>query len=392
MDYDIESELIQRDFPVIRNKVYMNNGAVAPTPLSTIKAITNFLLKYSADGPDSEMIYEYVTLLMKEVRTRITHLINCEPEEIVFTQSTTDGLNYISNGIKWKETDSIIVRDGTDEHFANYLPWLRVSKRKGVKLNELKIDENGYFDLANLQMLAKKENTKLITLSHALYNNGAIMPVQEAGKIANENNILYCIDAAQTVGSIEVDVKKINCDFMAFPGFKWICGPVGIGIFYCSKKASDVLVPQSIGGESAILTDQKIIAYLESPQKFQTGFRNYPGVAGMESSLRYILRLGITNIRKKNIKIANILRNELAKIPSIKIYGPEDENSRTSIISFSSFTLDSKTIVNKLDQNKIIFAERNIRNGVKVVRASPHFFNSEEEVMRTITSIKNILK
>jgi cysteine desulfurase/selenocysteine lyase len=388
----IELDLIRRDFPLMRKKVYMNNGAIAPTPISTIKSITDFLLKCSEDGPDSKMIYDYIISLMKELRIRITHMINCDPNEIVFTQSTTEGLNYVCNGLDWKRTDSIIVRGGPHEHYANYLPWLQLSKRKGVKINELEIDENGYFDFTNLEKLAKKKNTKLITLSHALYNSGAIMPVEETGKIARENNILYCIDAAQTVGSIEVDVKKIGCDFMAFPGFKWLCGPVGIGIFYCSKNAGELLIPQSIGGESAILSGQKVIAYVESPQRFQTGFRNYPGVAGLESSLRYILRLGIANIHKKNIKIANMLRSELINIKGIKIYGPEDEKARTSIISFSSSNSDAKTLVDKLEQNEIIFAERDIGGGKKVVRASPHFFNSEEDVVRAVNYIKNILK
>jgi cysteine desulfurase / selenocysteine lyase len=314
MDFGIVLDLAHKDFPVTRRKIYMNNASIAPTPVSTIKAITDFLLKCSDDGPDSQSVYEYVTSLMKELRMRICHLINCEPEEIVFTQSTTEGLNYVCNAIQWKKTDSIIIRDGSHEHYSNYLPWLQLSKKKGVKLNQLEIDEEGLFDMANLEKLSKSKNTKLITLSHALYNNGMIIPVEEVGKIARENNVLYCIDAAQTVGSIGVDVKKIGCDFMAFPAFKWICGPIGIGILYCRKSASEILIPPSIGGESATLSKQKVIAYLEPPQRFQAGFRNYPGVAGMESSLRYILRVGITNIRKKNIKIANMLRNELVKI------------------------------------------------------------------------------
>ena len=217
------------------------------------------------------------------------------------------------------------------------------------------------------------------------------MPVEKVGKIANENNILYCIDAAETVGSINVDVKKIGCDFMAFPSFKWICGPLGIGVFYCNKKAAHFLSPQFIGGESAILTEQKKISLREPPERFQSGFRNYPGIAGLESSLRYILRLGIMNIRKKNTKIANLLRDELARIPSVIIYGPEDDNLRTSIISFSSTKLNSEDIVNKLQQNETILATRSMGNRGNVVRASPHFFNNEEDVMRVGNILKSLI-
>jgi len=202
----IGSESVRKDFPVTQKKIYMNNGAIAPTPLSTIKSITDFLLNFSEGGPDSSYITEYTNSLMDELRTRITHLINCEPEEVIFTQSTTEGLNYVSNGIDWsKETnDSIIVRGGNQEHLANYLPWLQLSLRKGVTLHELEIDENGYFEIDEVETLIKKkvktvtqnnncldgrrESFTLVTLSHALYNNGSIMPVAEVGKIAKENS------------------------------------------------------------------------------------------------------------------------------------------------------------------------------------------------------------
>ena len=169
-------------------------------------------------------------------------MINCEPEDVIFTQSTTEGLNYVSSGINWsrKTNDSIIVRGGTHEHYANYLPWLQVSKRKGIKLHELKIDENGYFELEETRGSSQKKtnngnhnnnksngsSTTLITLSHALYNNGSIMPVADVGKIARQNQALFCIDAAQTVGSICVDVKKMSLRLYGISGIQmdlWPC-------------------------------------------------------------------------------------------------------------------------------------------------------------------------
>ena len=129
MDYDIDSELIRRDFPITRRNIYMNNGAIAPTPISTVKAITDFLLKCSEDGPASERISKSIESLMKETRVRISHLINCEIEEIVFTQSTTEGINYIANGVELNKNDSIIVRGGIQEHSANYLPWLNYQEK-----------------------------------------------------------------------------------------------------------------------------------------------------------------------------------------------------------------------------------------------------------------------
>ena len=411
MDYShhATADVVREDFPHTKKKIYMNSGSIAPTPVSTIKAITDAFLKYSIEGPDSKVINEFIISLMNELRGRIAALINCETEEVIFTQSTTEGLNYVRNGINWKRGDSIVVRGGTHEHYANYLPWLQLSRESKVNLINLPINETGYFDVAELEnVLSRRKRTRtksgttasrttkaprLITLSHALYNNGAIMPVDEVGKVTRSNDVLFCIDAAQTVGSIEIDVKRIGCDFMAFPAFKWICGPLGLGVLYCRKKAAEELKPQSIGSESATLSsDQKTLAYLEPPTKFQTGFRNFPTLAGLEASIRYLLRIGLGNIRSMNLKIANTLRAELEKIPGIKLYGPEDENLRTSIVSFSSVEVDSKTITDKLEENEVIFAERSVGGGRKAVRASPHFFNSEAEVMRAVDLLKNILR
>jgi len=396
MDYDDTKEndidVIRKDFPVTKKRIYMNCGSFAPMPLSTIKSITDFLVRCSEEGPDSTSVQEHITTLMKELRDNLSRLINCDPEEIIFTQSTTEGINHVASGIKWKKSDAIIVRGGLHEHYANYFPWLNISKKFGVKLEEIKINDKGFFDLDKIDKVAKNRNSRLITLSHVLYNNGAIMPVEEVGEIAKRHQMLYSIDAAQSVGTIDVDVRKIGCDFLAFPGFKWICGPSGIGIFYCKKESAHMLTPRYIGGESAIITEKKDLIYTESPQKFQTGFRNYPGIAGLLSSINYIHRLGVNTIRKMNMKIANELVEELGRIPGISIFGPEDEKIRSSIVSFTIDSVNPKKIVSGLEERGIIVAERDIVGGgkKKAVRASPHFFNDLNEVSTFVQNMKNI--
>ena len=379
---------IRRDFAVTKKTIYMNNGAVAPTPLSTIKAVTDFMLRCAEAGPDAPPISEYVGSLLDEVRTRLAHLINCERDEVVLVQSTTEGLNMVANGIGWQKGDAIVVRGGKQEHYANYLPWVSVSQKKGVQLRELAVDESGYFGTGELEKSMK--GARLVTMSHALYNTGAIMPLEEVGRIAKENNVLFCVDAAQSVGTIPIDVKKIGCHFMAFPGFKWLCGPAGIGALYCSREAAEMLIPPAIGIESAGLSDQNVIKYFEMPARLQAGFRNFPGSAGLEASLRYILRVGLEQIRKRNMKVANVLRDEIGKIPGVRLYGPDDDGRRTSIVTFMA-PVDSLALVKKLEQNSIIFAARDVSGGKKAVRAAPHFFNNEEEAATAVSYIKSLI-
>lgn len=378
---------VRQDFPLTKKIVYMNNGALAPTPVAVIKAVTNYLLKCADEGPESQDVSQYTTSLLNELRMRVAHLINCDRDEVVLTQSTTDGINMVANGLEWSRDEAIVVRGGSHEHYANYFQWLRLAREKGVSLRELAIDQSGFFNLADLERQVK--GSRLIAMSHALYNTGAIMPVEEINRMAEENGALFCIDAAQSAGTIPIDVKKIGCHFMAFPGFKWLCGPNGIGIFYCRKDVIEKLRPPSIGGESATLSGDTL-AYTEMPSRLQAGFRNYPGAAGLEAALRYVLRLGIDKIRRMNMDVANALRQEVSSMPGASLVGPDDERLRTSIVAFT-LPKGADFVVRKLGESNIVLAERDIGGGKKAVRASPHFFNTEEEAVNVASEIRRLL-
>lgn len=377
---------ISEDFPN-SDKIYLNNASVSLMPLTSIEAIHDFLIDYNSIGPDSVESTQFITQKLQNIRKTISKIINCKPEEIVLTQSTTDGINIVANGISFKHNSNLIIRGSTHEHHANYYPWLRLQNK--TKIKNLSIDKNGFFDFDEFEKFLD-EDTSLVALSHALYNTGSILPVEKVGKILHDNKIPFFLDSAQTVGCIEnVDVSKINCNFMSFNGSKWLCGPMGTGLFYCNKKSSDLLEPVTIGGESAMVYDENNLAFKDIPDKFQTGFRNYAGIVGLESSANYLQKLGIDNIRKKNLFLSKILREELSKIQKITLYGPEDPEKRTSIVSFTIDGIKSQDAVEKLEKEKIILAVREIFD-TKIIRASPHFFNKESEILRVVNAIKKL--
>ncbi len=383
---NLENDDISIDFPN-EGKIYLNNASVSLMPLQSIRAMSEFLISYNSVGPDSIDSESFVTEKLRNTRKIIAELVKCHPEEIILTQSTTDGVNLVANGLSFDSNSNIIIRGMSHEHHANYYPWIRLSNKLQIK--NLKIDENGFFSIKELESLIDN-NTKLVTLSHALYNTGSILPVEEVGEILGKNNITFFLDTAQTIGSIgEFDVKTTKCDFMSFNGSKWLCGPMGTGLFYCKKSSSDLLEPTSIGGESAMIYDETKLAFKEIPQKFQTGFRNYVGMVGLESSVHYLIQFGIHNIRNKIIKLANQLRDELLKIPGVTLYGPEEPEKRTSIISFNIKGYDPQTIVEKLEKQNIVLSVREIIDK-KIVRASPHFFNKESEIEAVIDAIKKL--
>ena len=382
---NLVSKDISGDFPT-SEKIYLNNASVSLMPSQSIEAMKEFLITYNSIGPDSKKSEPFVTEKLQNIRKTIAKIISCQPDEVVLTQSTTDGINFVANGLSLDNNSNIIIRGMTHEHHANFYPWIKLKEKISIK--NLSIDNNGFFKLDNLESLVDN-NTKLVALSHALYNTGAILPVEEIGKIL-DNKVPFFIDSAQTIGCIgDIDVSKIKCDFMSFNGSKWLCGPMGTGLFYCNRKSSELLEPKTIGGESGIIYDDSKLAFKELPDKFQTGFRNYVGIVGLASSANYMLNLGMNNIHERNQHLSNLFREELSKISNIILYGPENQNDRTSIVSFNIKGFDSQEVVDKLEKQNIILAVREIMDK-KIVRASPHFFNTESQILEVIDTIKKL--
>ena len=381
MNFDSISEEFQTD------KIYLNNASVSVMPKISIEAMKQFLISYSEMGPDSPESEIFIKELWDKTRNAVSKIVKCQPQEIVITQSVTDGINIVANGMNFSGDSNIIIRGGEHEHHANYFPWLRLGKNLNVK--NLPIDENGGFAHSELKDLIDGK-TRLVALSHGLYNSGLILPVKEIGEILQKENIPYFLDTAQTVGCIgDFDFVDTKCDFMSFNASKWLCGPMGTGVFYCNEKSSELLEPLSVGGESADANKDGKLEYKEMPERFQAGFRNYVGLAGMESSITYLQNLGLENIRKHIIKLSNLFIDEIGKIPESKIYVPEDESVRTSIVSFDVGKNNPETTVSELAKKGIIIAKREIMDK-PILRISPHVFNTENEILKVIEELKKL--
>lgn len=404
---------ISSDFYITKKRIYLNNGSISPLPISSIKSMTDFNIRYSEVGPDSKEFTDYLDELKLETRKRIADLINGHEDEIIFTQSTTEGINMVANGLSWKVDDRLLIRNSLNEHFSNYLPWIRLSTDKNLQVRnfpEEKIESYGNSLIENFTSIYEKSTFKLVSTSHVIYNDGSITPVEKIGNIIKKNNkdTLYSIDGAQSVGAMITDVKKIKCDFLTFPSFKWLCGPLGVGILYVKKQVMEDLNPVSIGSGTAELVSVKNInskgdrskkskestKYHKYPEKYHATFRNFPGLAGLEASLRYLLRVGIQNIFQRNKYLASILRQELMKINDLTLHEATTEEFRSSLVSFS-FKKQNNNRIQKLNarlqKEGVILAEREI-GARKILRASPHFYNSEDEMVRTANSIKSLIQ
>ena len=381
MNFDSISEEFQTD------KTYLNNASVSVMPKTSIEAMKQFLIDYSEMGPDSPESEIFIKGLWEKTRTSIAKVVKCNPDEIIITQSVTDGINIVANGMKFENDSNIIIRGGEHEHHANYFPWLKLQKK--IDVRSLPVDENGGFEYSDLKKVLD-EKTKLVALSHGLYNSGLILPVKEIGNELQKENIPYFLDTAQTVGCIgEFDFADTGCDFMSFNGSKWLCGPMGTGVFYCKRESSDLLEPSNIGGETAETNENGELTYKELPDRFQAGFRNYVGLAGMESSVTFLQNLGWNNIRNHIISLSNLFIDEIGKISESKVFCPEDESERTSIVSFEIAKQDPEKIVSELSQKGIIIAKREIYEK-PVLRISPHIYNTKDEILSLVEELKKL--
>ena len=381
MNFDSISEEFQTD------KTYLNNASVSVMPKTSIEAMKQFLIDYSEMGPDSPESEIFIKGLWEKTRTSIAKVVKCNPDEIIITQSVTDGINIVANGMKFENDSNIVIRGGEHEHHANYFPWLKLGER--IDVRSLPVNDNGGFEYSDLKKILD-EKTKLVALSHGLYNSGLILPVKEIGKELQKENVPYFLDTAQTVGCIgEFDFADTGCDFMSFNGSKWLCGPMGTGVFYCKRESSDLLEPSNIGGETAETNENGELTYKELPDRFQAGFRNYVGLAGMESSVTFLQNLGWNNIRNHIISLSNLFIDEIGKISESKVFCPENESERTSIVSFEIEKQDPEKIVSELAQKGIIIAKREIYEK-PVLRISPHIYNTKDEILNLTEELKKL--
>lgn len=410
------------DFAYTGDRIYLNSASVSVMPESSIDAMRDFLIEYNSAGPDSAASKELVTQKIQNVRNMISGIISCSPDEVVLTQSTTDGVNMVASGLGLgADAAGVIIRGMEHEHHANLYPWLRLAER-GVSIRSLGIDRDGFFEMGQLASLLDG-HAGLVVLSHALYNTGAILPVEEAGSVIREraDGCGFFLDAAQTIGCIDpadCDVSRIGCDYMSFNGSKWLCGPMGTGLFYCSREAGRTLDPIMIGGESATLPGHDAccssgkgssgrdssssssndyddaqtrprLALKDTPDRFQAGFRNYAGVAGLEASLKYVTGIGLGRIRAINRNLSGLLYDELNRAPGVTVHVPDDPARRTSIISFNVDGTSPGQVVERLARQGIILAVRSQEN-LEHVRASPHFFNTEGEMHALLDALKRL--
>lgn len=375
--------------------IYMDNAATSfPKPESVYQAMDDFNRLVGANpGRGSNQQSLKAGSVMVEAREALARLFNIDDgSQIALMPNVTEALNVGLKGIL-RKGDHVITT--SMEHNSVARPLYALS-RLGVEWTAVQCDRDGRLDPGDIKN-AIKANTRLICILHVSNLTGTIMPIEEVGQIARENDLLFMVDCAQSAGVLPLDVKKQQIDLLAFTGHKSLLGPQGTGGLYV--KPGIKIEPLKVGGTGSLSE------FLEHPQMMpdllESGTHNTPGIAGLLAGLRYIEQTGVEVIRAREIKIAAMLWDGMKSIDGLRVYGPDSLDDRGAVFAFNLENIDCGAVSMALDYEFGIIS----RSGTHCAplahktigtlesgacRLSPGNFTTEAEVLAVIKALEAI--
>lgn len=333
---------IRSKFPILQQQVnkkplvYLDNAASSQKPVSVLATWEKYYEEINANVHRGiHTLSQLATEEMELSRKKIQQFIHAKNDyEVIFTRGTTESINLVAyalgNSHYLKKDDEIII--GYLEHHSNIVPWQMLCERTGAHLKVIPMDERGILQLDFLdQNLSEK--TKIVSVNHVSNALGVINPIEEIiAKVRALSPALIMIDGAQSAPHFDIDVQKLDCDFLAFSGHK-MYAPMGVGILYGKEKILEQLAPFHGGGEMIATCSFEKTTYAALPFKFEAGTPNVGGNIAMGAAVDFMKEIGLENIRNHENELLNYAQKKLLEIEGIKIYA--EKAQRTSVISFN---------------------------------------------------------
>lgn len=390
----MNTEQIRRDISNYGDKLFLNSAGSSLVAKSVTQKIEDYLRQEENLGG-----YKVSDLRKKDIAdfyNQAAQLINANPKNIAYTHDATDAYAKALSSIDFKKEDVIITSD--DDYVSNQIQFISLQKRFGVKIIRINTLENGDLDVSHFQELLKIHNPKLVALTHVPTNSGLVQNVEAVGKICYEQQIVFLLDACQSVGQLQVDVQKIKCDFLTTTGRKFLRGPRGTGFLYVSDRViENAYSPLFIDVFGATWTQANQFLVAQSAKRFETWEKPYAFLVGFGEALRYANEVGIDNIESYNEKLMVRLRDNLSSLSKVKLF---DFGSKTcNILTFRKENKSLEEVAKELEANKVFFSISKKTSGIidfnkkgidGVIRLSPHYFNTLEEMDLVAEIIESI--
>ena len=377
--------------------IYFDNAATSwPKPEAMIKAMVDFNANVGANpGRSGHRLSIEASRVIYRARETIASLLGAgDPHSVIFTRNATEGLNTIVCGLL-RPGDHVIT--SSMEHNSVMRP-LRALESEGVELSVVQCSGTGDVSPDDIAAVIKK-NTRLIVVTHASNVTGTIMPIAGIAEIARKNDIILCVDAAQTVGSIPIDVIKDNIDILVFTGHKSLNGPQGTGGFYIRKGLEKMVSPLERGGTGSRSECEEQPDFM--PDRFESGTPNTIGIAGLGAGAAYVAAMGVDAIRAKEMALTRLFLNGIHSIKGVKIYGDTDPVRRAGLVSFTIDGMSPSDISLHIDERFNIMSRPGLHCAPSAhrtigtfpdgtVRFSFGIFTTEDEIRTAMKAIETL--
>lgn len=367
----------QHEFPVAKEKVFLAHAGVSPLPRRVAEAISHYATQ-STLGDQETLVPAFQ---MNATRALAARLIGATPEEIAFVGPTSLALSYIAAGLTFRKHSNIVVY--LDDYPSNVYPWMALAAH-GVQVRFLNVRELGrirYIDVLG----QVDEQTRLVALASCHFATGYRIDIPAIGKALHERGILFSVDGIQTLGAFPLLAEHV--DFMAADAHKWLLGPCGAGILYVRREVQDYVRPPIYGWNNVKCPDfitQEKIQLLEDARRYEAGSTNLLGLVGLHAALELALELGVDNIA------AELLRKRAKLVPALQAKGYEvlhanaPAESASGIVACHKPGADMAALHQKLADARCIASLRSDRKGRKLLRFSPHYYNTDAELDRVL--------
>ena len=362
--------------------IMMNNGTLGPMPKPVFNALTRYFRVQVTNPFDS---YNYLPTFRESVRSKLAAFVNASPDEVAITSNTTEGLNFVINGLDLKAGDEVLMSNL--EHPGHVGPWKLKEKRAGIAIKEVPLSPTAKSvdEIVGTFAAAVTPKTRVISISHTVFITGLIMPLKELSQLARDKGLLILADSAHGIGMLDLDMKALGIDFFASSPYKWLGAPTGVGLLYVRKEALDKVYPTvvSSGWESNA----------KASKLDPSGQRSDALLFALDEALNFNNRIGKTRIERRIKVLAARLKQELAKIPGVKVHTPVDPYLSAGLTAFSMGGSLEPKLVDYLREkhNLVVRTTGNPQAGTYGIRVSTPIYVSTKEVDMVVEGVRTLL-
>jgi cysteine desulfurase/selenocysteine lyase len=392
MSFDLERARLET--PGCANVLHFNNAGAALMPKPVLRATLDHLRLETAIGGYEAA--DYAEGAISRVYDAAAALVGCHRDEIAVVEHATRAWDLAFYAIPFKPGDRILTDMAA--YASSYIAFLQMAKTRGVSVEVIPNDEYGQISVEQLRT-EMDERVKLLALTHVPTNGGLVNPASAVGKVAREYDVLYLLDACQSVGQMPVNVGEICCDFLSATGRKYLRGPRGTGFLYVRREVLQQLEPPVLDLRAARWVARDRYELRPDARRFESWERNVAGVIGLGVAIDYALGWGLAAIWARISALAEDLRSRLTALPGVTIHDLGRE--RCGIVSFSVQGWEPDAIRRALLERRVnvststrnaTLLDMEERGLTELVRSSVHYYNSEEEIERFCETLESVMR